>query len=42
MSIQIQDIMFGFDTINEIANLNKIEMSRSKFDGIYGQGTINR
>lgn len=32
--------MYGFDTINEIAKKNKIEMTRSKFDGIYGQGTI--
>ena len=30
----------GFDTINEIAKKNKIEMTRSKFDAIYGQGTI--
>lgn len=33
--------MFGFDTINEIAKLNKIDMLRTKFESIYGQGTIN-
>ena len=42
MSIQILGIMCGFDAINEIAKLNKIEMTRSKFDGIYGLGSINR
>ena len=32
----------GFDTINVVSRINKIEMTRQKFDGIYGQGTINR
>lgn len=31
----------GFDTINEISKLNKIELNRNKFNSIYGQGTIN-
>ena len=30
----------GFDTINEISRKNKIEMTRRKFDAIYGQGNI--
>lgn len=30
----------GFDTINEIAKKNKIDMNRTKFEAIYGQGTI--
>lgn len=42
MSMEIQDIMCGFDTINEIAKRNKIDLSKNKFDGIYGQGTIFR
>lgn len=32
----------GFDTINVISRMNKIEMTRQKFDGIYGQGIIER
>lgn len=32
----------GFDTINEISKMKNIEMTRKKFDAIYGQGTINR
>lgn len=31
----------GFDTINIIANKYKIEMNRTKFNAIYGSGTIN-
>lgn len=31
----------GFDTINIIANKYKIEMNRTKFNSIYGSGTIN-
>lgn len=34
--------MYGFDTINEIAKKSKIQMTRTKFEGIYGQGSINR
>ena len=30
----------GFDTINEIAKRNEIEMNKTKFDAIYGQGKI--
>lgn len=30
----------GFDIINEIAKKNKIDMNRTKFEAIYGQGTI--
>ena len=30
----------GFDTINEIAKKNKIDLTRTKFDAIYGQGMI--
>lgn len=30
----------GFDTINELAKKNKIDMNRTKFEAIYGQGTI--
>ena len=41
-NIQIQDITFGFDTINEIAKKCEIDLSKKKFDGIYGQGSINR
>ena len=40
MNIQIQDIMFGFDTINEIAKANEIDVNRTKFEALYGQGTI--
>ena len=31
----------GFDTINIIANKYKIEMNRTKFNAIFGSGTIN-
>lgn len=30
----------GFDTINEISKKNKIEILKTKFDAIYGQGKI--
>lgn len=30
----------GFDVVNQIAKEYKIEMSRNKFDGIYGTGII--
>ena len=30
----------GFDTINELAKKNKIDMNRTKFEAIYGQGMI--
>lgn len=33
--------MFGFDVINEIAKICKIDMTRTKFEAIYGQGTIS-
>ena len=42
MSIQIRGIMSGFDTVNEIAKKMKINLSKNKFDGIYGSGIINR
>ena len=38
--MQTQDIMYGFDTINEIASRNGIEINKNKFEAIYGQGTI--
>ena len=41
-NIQIQDIMFGFDTINEISEKNKIDVKKTKFDALYGQGIISR
>ena len=31
----------GFDTINKLASKYKIEMTREKFEGIYGNGIIN-
>lgn len=31
----------GFDTINEISKKNEIEITREKFNGLYGQGSIN-
>lgn len=31
----------GFDTINEIAKKNDIEINRKKYNSLYGQGTIN-
>lgn len=31
----------GFDAINKIANKYKIDMNRTKFNAIYGTGTIN-
>ena len=34
--------MFGFDTINEIAKITKIQMTRTKFEAIYGETVINR
>ncbi len=34
--------MCGFDTINEIAKITEIPMKKSKFEGIFGQGTVNR
>ena len=30
----------GFDVINKIAKEYEIEISRNKFDGLYGQGII--
>ncbi len=30
----------GFDTINEIAKNNQIDVNRTKFEALYGQGTI--
>lgn len=30
----------GFDVINQIAKKHKIELTRTKFNGIYGSGTI--
>lgn len=42
MNTQTQDITFGFDTINEISKKCGIDLSKNKFDGIYGQGSINR
>ena len=41
-NIQIQDITFGFDTINEISKKTGIDLSKNKFNGIYGMGSINR
>lgn len=32
--------MYGFDTINELAKRNKIEINRTKFEANYGQGNI--
>lgn len=34
--------MFGFDTINEIAKKTKIQLTKTKFEAIYGEGNINR
>ena len=31
----------GFDVINKIAQENKIELNKNKFDAIYGTGIIN-
>ena len=31
----------GFDTVNKIADRYKIEMNRTKFNAIYGSGSIN-
>lgn len=31
----------GFDTVNKIASKYKIEMNRTKFNSIYGSGSIN-
>lgn len=33
--------MYGFDTINELAKRNNIEVNKSKFEAQYGQGSIN-
>ena len=30
----------GFDVINQIANKYEIELTRTKFNGIYGSGVI--
>ena len=30
----------GFDTVNELAKRNEIEINRSKFNSLYGQGII--
>ena len=40
MNMQIQGTMCGFDTINKIASKNKIEVNRTKFNALYGQGII--
>lgn len=32
--------MCGFDVVNEIAKNNKIEMSQTKFEALYGKGMI--
>lgn len=42
MNIQIQGIMCGFDTINRFAKANEIEVNRTKFEALYGQGMVNR
>lgn len=42
MNIQIQGIMCGFDTINKFAKENKIDVNKTKFEALYGQGIINR
>ncbi len=34
--------MYGFDTINLLAKRNEIELNRTKFDAIYGQGNIGK
>lgn len=39
--MEIQGIMYGFDTINELSKKNKIEVNRTKFEANYGQGSIN-
>lgn len=31
----------GFDTVNELAKRNEIEINRNKFNSLYGQGIIN-
>lgn len=33
--------MYGFDTINKLSNKSEIEVNRSKFNALYGQGIIN-
>lgn len=38
--MQIQDIMFGFDAVNELAKKNEIEINRNKYNSLYGQGII--
>ncbi len=42
MNIQIQDTMYGFDTINEIAKKNEIEVKKTKFEALYGQGNFGK
>lgn len=32
----------GFDTINEFAKKNKIELKKTKFEALYGEGLIKR
>lgn len=32
----------GFDTINEFAKKNRIEVNRTKFEALYGEGLIKR
>lgn len=32
--------MCGFDTINELSKMVKIDINRTKFEALYGQGTI--
>ncbi len=32
----------GFDTVNLVSRKTGIEMTKTKFDGIFGQGMINR
>ena len=32
--------MYGFDTINEVSKMNNIEITRTKFEAMYGQGNI--
>lgn len=32
--------MFGFDTVNEFAKRNEIEINRNKYNSLYGQGIV--
>lgn len=34
--------MYGFDTINEISKNNNIDVNISKFEAMYGQGSIGQ